>query len=86
MRKRIFTLILLCCSLTFADRIVIDTSMATSTASDYKEFEDRGSFGPYIEFNNIKAKNVNYSYKVNGESTTSPSTTPLFTELRVAYP
>ena len=66
MRKRIFTLILLACSLTFADRIVIDTSMATSTASDYKEFEDRGSFGPYMEFNNVKMKNVNYAYKVNG--------------------
>ena len=66
MRKRIFTLILLCCTLTFADRIVIDTSMATSTDNDYKEFEDRGSFGPYVEFNNVKMKNVDYSYRVNG--------------------
>ena len=66
MRKRIFTLILLCCTLTFADRIVIDTSMATSTDNDYKEFEDRGSFGPYAEFNNVKMKNVDYSYRVNG--------------------
>ena len=66
MRKRIFTLILLFSTLTFADRIVIDTSMATSTDNDYKEFEDRGSFGPYVEFSNIKMKNVNYSYKVSG--------------------
>ena len=36
MRKRIFTLILLFSTLTFADRIVIDTSMATSTDNDYK--------------------------------------------------
>ncbi|MBR5411918.1 MAG: hypothetical protein IK114_02595 [Fibrobacter sp.] len=66
MRKRIFTLILLFSTLTFADRIVIDTSMATSTENDYKDFEDRGSFGPYVEFSNIKMKNVVYSYKVNG--------------------
>ena len=66
MRKRLFTLILLFSTLTCADRIVIDTSMATSTDNDYKEFEDRGSFGPYVEFSNIKMKNVNYSYKVSG--------------------
>ena len=66
MRKRIYTLILLFSTLTFADRVVIDTTMAASTNSEDREFEDRGSFGPYVEFNNIKMKNVEYSYKVNG--------------------
>ena len=70
MRKRILSLILLFSTLTFADRLVIDTTMAASTDSDYKDFEDRGSFGPYLEFNNIKMKNVDYSYKVNGRKHT----------------
>ncbi|SHL27363.1 hypothetical protein SAMN05720470_106147 [Fibrobacter sp. UWOV1] len=49
MRKRIYPLILLFCTLAFADRVVIDTSMAASTSNDNREFEDRGSFGPYVE-------------------------------------
>ena len=70
MRKRFFTLILLFSTLTFADRMVIDTSMAASVDSEVNEFEDRGSFGPYIEFNNIKMSNVEYSYKVAGNKET----------------
>lgn len=66
MRKRIYPLILLFCTLAFANRVVIDTSMAASTSNDNREFEDRGSFGPYVEFNNVNMKNVEYSYKVNG--------------------
>ena len=70
MRKRFFTLILLFSTLTFADRMVVDTSMAAAVDSDVNEFEDRGSFGPYIEFNNIKMSNVRYSYKVAGNKET----------------
>lgn len=52
-------------SLSFADRIVIDNSMAASEDSEHMVYEDRGSFGPYIEFTNIKMSNVNYVYKVH---------------------
>ena len=38
MRKRIYTLILLFSTLTFADRVVIDTTMAASTNSEDREF------------------------------------------------
>ncbi len=67
MRKQIFTLIALFSTLSFADRIVIDTTMAAAENSEHMAYEDRGSFGPYVEFNNIKMKNVEYSYKVHGK-------------------
>lgn len=66
MKKKILALALLATSFTFADRIVYDNSMAAAENSDYNEYEDRGSFGPYVEFSNIKMKNVEYSYKVRG--------------------
>ena len=66
MKKRILTLLSLFCTLSFADRIVVDTTMAASDNSEHLEYEDRGSFGPYVEFNNIKMSNVTYNYKVHG--------------------
>lgn len=67
MFKKILTFSLCALSLSFADKVVIDTTMAAAAHSDYQEYEDRGSFGPYIEFNNIKQSNVNYSYKVHDQ-------------------
>lgn len=54
-------------SLSFADRIVMDNSMAAAEHSDYQDYEDRGSFGPYVEFNNIKMSDVKYVYKVHNQ-------------------
>lgn len=67
MIRKIFALSLCALSLSFADRIVIDTTMAAADKSDYNEYEDRGSFGPYVEFNNIKMSDVNYVYKVHNQ-------------------
>ena len=68
MRKQIFTLIALLSTLSFADRVVVDTTMAAGDHNENMTYGDRGSFGPYVEFNNVKMKNVNYSYKVHGKS------------------
>ncbi|MCQ2102988.1 MAG: hypothetical protein MJY98_07160 [Fibrobacter sp.] len=67
MIKKILTLSLCALSFSFADKIVIDTTMAAAEHSDYNEYEDRGSFGPYVEFNNIKSSNVDYVYKVHDQ-------------------
>ena len=67
MKKRIFTLIALFCSLSLADRIVVDTTMAAADNNEHLEYQDRGSFGPYVEFGNVKMKNVNYVYKIHGQ-------------------
>lgn len=62
--KRIIFITLVTAALSFADRAVYDNSMAAHDDGS-QEFEDRGTFGPYMEFNNIKMSNVNYSYKVH---------------------
>ena len=51
----------------FADRLVVDTTMAAAEKSEHMKYEDRGSFGPYVEFGNIKMKNVTYDYKIHGQ-------------------
>ena len=48
-----------------ADKLVIDTTMAAAAKSEINEYQDRGSFGPYVEFGNIKMGNVTYVYKVH---------------------
>jgi len=67
MFKKIVTTTLCVLSLSFADKIVMDNSMAAAENSDIHQYEDRGSFGPYVEFNNIKMSNVNYVYKVHDQ-------------------
>lgn len=67
MFKKIVTTALCALSLSFADRIVVDNSMAAAEKSDIHKYEDRGSFGPYIEFNNIKMGDVTYVYKVHDQ-------------------
>lgn len=42
--------------------------MAAAEKSDTQEYEDRGSFGAYVEANNIKMSNVNYVYKIHDQS------------------
>lgn len=66
MKKIVLALSLLSFNLALADRVIEDNSMAAAEKSDYNQYEDRGSFGPYVEFSNIKMKNVNYSYKIHG--------------------
>lgn len=66
MYKLIFTLCLAATTLVFADKIVTDNSMAAADRSDDMSYIDRGSFGPYIEFNSVNMDNVDYSYKVLG--------------------
>ncbi len=51
----------------FADHLVVDTTMAATEKSEHMEYEDRGSFGPYVEFGNIKMKNVSYSYRIHDQ-------------------
>lgn len=63
--KNIIFIALAVASLSFADKIVYDNSMAAAENSDVYEYQDRGSFGPYIEFSNIKMSNVNYVYRVH---------------------
>ncbi|SHK36328.1 hypothetical protein [Fibrobacter sp. UWEL] len=63
--KRIIFITFAAAALSFADRVVYDNSMAGQDDSENNTYEDRGSFGPYVEFNNIKMSNVNYSYKVH---------------------
>lgn len=63
--KNIIFITIAAATLSFADRVVIDTSMAASSNSEHNVYEDRGSFGPYVEINNIKMSNVNYVYKVH---------------------
>ncbi|MCL4102402.1 hypothetical protein SAMN05720766_11111 [Fibrobacter sp. UWH9] len=67
MFRKIITLSLCSLTLAFADRIVIDNSMAAAERSDIHEYEDRGSFGPYIEFSNVSMGNVDYTYKVHNQ-------------------
>ena len=67
MTKNILPLLLLFSSLALADRLVIDTTMAAAEKSDFNEYQDRGSFGPYVEFSNIKMKNVTYVYKIHNQ-------------------
>lgn len=65
MNKFFITLLLSAATLTFADRMVTDNSMAAAENSEHMVYEDRGSFGPYVEFGNIKMSNVTYRYKVH---------------------
>lgn len=67
MFKKILAFTLCTLTLSFADKIVMDNSMAAAEISDIHEYEDRGSFGPYIEFNNVKMSNVDYVYKVHDQ-------------------
>ena len=67
MNKLFLTLCLSAITLTFADRVINDNTMAAAEHSEHGIFEDRGSFGPYVEFNNVKMKNVNYSYKIHNQ-------------------
>ncbi|MCF0225007.1 MAG: hypothetical protein HUK20_12120 [Fibrobacter sp.] len=64
--KSIIFAIIAAATLSFADRMVYDDSMsAASDSSEQNVYADRGSFGPYVEFNNIKMSNVEYVYKVH---------------------
>lgn len=63
--KRIIFITIAAAALSFADRVEFNDSMAAHEDSESHEFEDRGSFGPYVEFSNVKMSNVNYSYKVH---------------------
>lgn len=45
-------------------KVVTDNSMSAEDRTDI-EYTDRGSFGPYIEFNSVNMDNVNYVYKVH---------------------
>ena len=67
MKKSILTLLLLFTGFSLADTPVIDSTMAASDNSEHMEYQDRGSFGPYVEFGNVKKKNVNYAYKIHGK-------------------
>lgn len=67
MKKSILTLLLLFTGFSLADTPVIDSTMAASDNSEHMEYQDRGSFGPYVEFGNVKKKNVNYAYKIHGQ-------------------
>ena len=64
MNKLFLSLCLSAITLSFADRVINDNTMAAAEQNEHGVFEDRGSFGPYVEFNNIKMKNVDYSYKI----------------------
>lgn len=64
--SKFFVIFILLAGTAFADRIVIDTTMAASKESEHIEYQDRGSFGPYVGFGNIKMKNVTYNYRVHG--------------------
>ena len=59
MSKQIFALILAASTLSLADTVFIDNSMAASQKSDTDEYEERFAIGPYVEFTNIKMDNVN---------------------------
>ena len=65
MSKQIFALILAASTLSLADTVFIDNSMAASQKSEVDEYEERFAIGPYVEFTNIKMDNVNWTYKVN---------------------
>lgn len=65
MNKLFLTFCLASFSLCAADRVVVDNSMAAAERSDTQIYEDRGSFGPYIEFSNIKMSDVDYVYKIH---------------------
>jgi len=65
MSKLLFSLALGAAVLTYADTVYIDNSMAASQKSDVEKYEERVSVGPYVEFTNVKASNVNHSYRVN---------------------
>lgn len=65
MRKLLLAVILSSAAVAMADTVYIDNSMAAATRSDTEKYEERVSVGPYVEFMNVKADNVNYSYKVN---------------------
>jgi hypothetical protein len=67
MKKSILALLLLFTGFSLADTPVIDSTMAASDNSEHMEYQDRGSFGPYVEFGNVKKKNVNYAYKIHGK-------------------
>lgn len=67
MIKKIIAFSLCALSLSFADKMVVDNSMAAAENSDTGIFEDRGSFGPYMEFNNVKMSNVDYVYKIHNQ-------------------
>ena len=65
MKKRIPALLLLAIVFSQADTIAIDSTMAASDNNEHMEYQDRGSFGPYVEFGNVKMKNVTYVYKIH---------------------
>lgn len=64
MSKLLLSLLLSAATFSFAETVFIDNSMAAAEHSDTEGYEERVSVGPYIEFTNIKMKNVNKSYKV----------------------
>lgn len=67
MKKQIFvTFCLIAATMASAakTKVVTDNSMSAEDRTDI-EYTDRGSFGPFIEFSNVKMDNVNYSYKVH---------------------
>ncbi len=66
MNKFFVTFVMFMTGAAFADRLVVDTTMAAAEKSEHMKYEDRGSFGPYVEFGNIKMKNVTYDYKIHG--------------------
>ena len=66
MNKFFVTFIMFMTGAAFADRLIVDTTMAAAEKSEHMKYEDRGSFGPYVEFGNIKMKNVTYDYKIHG--------------------
>ncbi len=65
MNKRILALLLLATGFSLADTVAIDSTMAASDNSEHMEYQDRGSFGPYVEFGNVKMKDVTYVYKIH---------------------
>lgn len=65
MNRLFCSLFLAAFSFSAAQTYITDNSMAAAENSDTMEYEDRGSFGPYVEFGNIKSSNINYVYKVH---------------------
>ena len=65
MSKFLLSIIMASSVAAIADTVYIDNSMAAATRSDTEKYEERVSVGPYVEFMDVKADNVNYSYKVN---------------------
>lgn len=65
MSKLLFAFLAATAVYSFAETVHIDNSMAAAERSDTESYEERVTVGPYVEFTNIKSKNISYSYKVN---------------------